>query len=614
MRATLKRWGWRVGVSLGLLGLIGSVFARELGFFVAPDPKVLLEVRDDIRLYDDLSRWPPGYGRFENEGFVPCLSGAYTDSGWCLAPGTQGTLRYRLPLVSEARGLLLRLFFFRRSPEAHNRLLVFREGHDAPRLTFENVYFAEKRLDCSSVLTGEGGGVVLSFEGDNPSQQPDVILQAVELRFFAEPVPTPPALSTMSLAVLALGLCLLPLGTWRRLLPLWMILTLGFALRYHVLTEALFFPEDWDALGYHQFANKMNLFSDTGFFSAQFGTREPFFVLIVKSVLWLLGDSETHVRLVGLFGSLLAIGLTYRLGTKLFGSWLGALSAGTMAITLPLVMHSVRGLRLEVELCLLLLVLEVLFVRRFRSVWLQAGLAGCLAGILGLTRATYVMTLVPLLLATFLMQRPRNIGACVLSLALLLGLQVPHRLNMARLHGDPFWESSQHLRWAANFEFAGQPGFPSQLDMWRDPGKGDGLSLGEYLFGLHTVQDVTSGTLRGLWKIITHMQIVAFYRGVERLTGLNLVSVDVGFQIMGVLGLLVALMTPGSRWIPLSFLLLLLPISFFYDRGNLEPWRHTYQAFPLFLFAGLLFLSRLVNVLKQMLNRVTTVRWAPSQG
>ena len=92
MRPEVRRWMGRAALALCLLGVAGKVFGRELGFFAAPDPKVLLEIREDIRAYDDLTRWPAGYGEVESEGFVPCPSGAFTDAGWCLPPGTRVTV------------------------------------------------------------------------------------------------------------------------------------------------------------------------------------------------------------------------------------------------------------------------------------------------------------------------------------------------------------------------------------------------------------------------------------------------------------------------------------------------------------------------------------------
>ena len=604
MRRELTQRGWRAGVAVGLLGVVGLVCSPHLRFFVRPDPPLLLEVREDIRAFKDLGAWPVAHGHFLNEGFLRCASERWADSGWCVPPAAEGTLDYVLPEVVGSEGLLLRLTFFRRDPRAHSRLLVLRQADPRPRLTFENVHFADQRLDLSGVLDGEGGRIVLRFEGDNPTTTSDIIVQQVESRFFGEPLPTPPRLPAMALAVLALGICLLPLMSWRCLVPLWAIVTLGFALRYYALTQALFLPLDWDATGYHVLAQRMALFTDAGFFSAQFAMREPLFILVVKAALWLLGDSETHVRLVSLFGSLLAILLAYRVAGKLFGTRLALLGALAMAVALPLVRESVRGLRLETELVLLLVFVEVAFLGTVKRPWVRAGLTGLLAGLLGLTRMTYLVTLAPLVPFAFLQGRfSRPWVATGFAALLMVGLQLPHRVNMYRLHGDPFWDTGEYAEWMAEAELTGHRGFSSPGELAPQPPTETRMTYGRYLFGLHTVPELAVGTVRGFWKAVRHMELVAFHRRVARLTGLHWTIADVGFQLVGVMGLLLAFAKPAFRWMPLTFLVLLLPISFLYDRGVIEPWRHTYQAFPWIVLGVLLVCSQVAQTYRRVVLR-----------
>ncbi len=596
-------WHWRALCAAGLLALVGFVCRREFAFFVAPDPEVLLEIRDDIRNVEDLAQWPAGHGRFENHGFIPCRSGAFVDSGWCLPPHHSGALRFLLPDEPRSQALLARLVFFRKHPSASSRLLVFREGEATPRLTYTGVHFVETRLDLSSVLSGPGGRVVLQFEGDNPTDEPDVLLQYFDFRLFAEPLSSVPSLSRMILAIALLGLAWLPLIRWRTLLPLWAILTVGFGLRYYALQQVLYLPPDLDAWGYQELARTMRLFSDTGFFSARFGNREPLFLLILKGALVLLGDSQTHVRLVSLFASLAVILLGYRVGAKLFSRPLGLLAALAFAINLPLVRESVRGLRLETELILLLLFIEAAFLAKFRSVWVRAGLCGLLGGALALLRTNYLVNLTVPLVAAFAPWQRRAGWAAALALALMVGLYLPHRWNGHRLHGDWTWDNN--ARYWANIEFAGRPGWPSKAEMWRNTeGTGPKMTAFDYFFGLHTMPEFMAGNLRGLSKIVGHMEVIAFHRTVARMTKLDTRWLDWGFQLFGLIGLLMAAWIPGRRWLPLMFLCLLVHVAFVYDRGAVEPWRHTYQAFPVFLFGALVALSRLTGAF-QHLRRVS---------
>ena len=580
--------GSRMALAAGLLAIVGALFHRELGWFIRPDPAVVLDVRGDISLLDDLSRWPADRGRFENRGFVPCASGPTAASGWCLAPGTSGTVRLILPDAPQAQGALMRLFFFSRDASATHRLLVFRESDPAPRLQFNDIHFADARLDLSSALARPGGALIVSFEGENPTEAPDVFLQSFDIRLIDQPVPQVPPVGRMGFAVLALGLCGLPFSPRRQWLPLWLILTAGFALRYYFLTQAYLLPLEWDAVGFRELAQKMRLFSSTGFYSAQFGMREPLFLLIVKTCLGLFGDSETHVRLVSFLASLAVIMLTYRLGARIFGRPWGLLAALAIALSLPLARESVRGLRLEVEMVLILLFLDAAFVARIVSPWRRAGLLGAIGGALSLVRTNYLFNLLPLIAVACGLRSRRGWLAGLLGLLIMAGIQAPHRWSMARLHGDPFWDTKAFVRIFSNVERAETAAPATRAAIWTDLGQGGGLSFQAYLFGQHTVPEVLIGTVRGTWKVIRHMDVVGFYRGVERLIGVNLQPFDLLFQIAGLAGLLLAAATPGKRWLPLAFIALLAHVVFFYDRGATEPWRHTYQAFPLFVLCGIM--------------------------
>jgi len=588
MRAEVRTSMKQTALSVALSLLAGAACAGPLGWLWAPDPRAVFESRHDVRTFSDLARWPAAAGRFENDGFVPCTSGAWAESGWCLPPGRSGTIRYVLPETALGRAALARLFFFTRDPAATQRLRVFRAHEAAPRLTVDGRYFADARLDLSAALAGEGGPLVLSFEGANPTDHPDVMLQHLEMRVFAEALPPLPSTWPVVLALAILMACWLPVVSWRRLVPLAAVLLVGAALRYQALQRVVFLPLDWDAVGYLQYARQMTLAGAAGFYSAAFGNREPFFIAVVKAFLSLFGDGETRVRLASLTASLLVITLVHRVAGKLFGRALAVIGALLVAVSLPMVRESVRGLRLETELSLLLLFVDAGFLSAWSTVYRRALLVGVIGGALVLTRTTYLVTAAPLAAwAMIRAARPIQWGAAGLALAVMLVLQVPHRWSMWQRHGNAFWDTSVYGQWNANLEFAGQPGFLSKEETWQDAGRGRPMSYGQYLFGLHSVREVAVGTLRGLWKAIRHMDLVAFHRGVARAIGVNLAFADWLFQALGLLGLLLLLVNASLRWVPLTFLALLLPITFLYDRGLIEPWRHTYQAFPWMVLGAL---------------------------
>ena len=99
-----------------------------------------------------------------------------------------------------------------------------------------------------------------------------------------------------------------------------------------------------------------------------------------------------------------------------------------------------------------------------------------------------------------------------------------------------------------------------------------------------------------------------------RRTGLQLAVVDQVFQFVSVLGLLLALGFSARRWIPFSFLTLLVPIAFQYDIGVLERWKQTGQLFPLFVFGALVSMGVGLDLLRRAWERLGAVRSQAYQG
>jgi hypothetical protein len=157
---------------------------------------------------------------------------------------------------------------------------------------------------------------------------------------------------------------------------------------------------------------------------------------------------------------------------------------------------------------------------------------------------------------------------------------------MAMYHrrGDAFWDTTMYARWLANFEFAGRPGFPTWASLQQNGYQGPRITYGEYLFGLHTPRELAIGTARGYYKILANMQgpLVDTARG-RRIVSRGL---TLAVWLLGLAGLLGALFDRRYGWMPVAFVTVLAPAAFLYDRGLLEAYRHTYQAFPLLLLGA----------------------------
>jgi hypothetical protein len=441
------------------------------------------------------------------------------------------------------------------------------------------------RFDIGPLLQGRQH-MSLLYEATNGGDRPLLLMAKISLLAYAEPPrPAPPlGRAVGALLCFGLGLCLLS-RRWSHLLPLLGILAVGFAGRYLNLLRVLYGRPDPDAEYYRLLADKLVPFTSTGFYSGSSDIREPFFLLVAKTCFTVFGSSDTHLRFVSLAASLLAIGLAWRLGQRLLGRGWAWLPAAGLALSVPLVVESGRGLRLEVETVLLLLFVDVLFDDAGRRPLRRFALAGFIGGLLVLTRSSHMPGLMVLLVLGACRWEPgwrRRALWAGLSAALVVGLYAPHAAALYRLHGDPLYEQAKHSRWFTNVEFAGQPGFPSKEEVARNAYTGTRITFWEYVFKLHTPGQVALGYLRGYGKMLYHMDLIGRVDAVERFIGLRLNWVDWMVRLLGWMGMLFALRT-DKAWLTIAILVFLLPVAFPYDRGVTERYRLTLMVYPFFV-------------------------------
>lgn len=273
------------------------------------------------------------------------------------------------------------------------------------------------------------------------------------------------------------------------------IVFVAFYLRWHELVRLAGTPVCPDAQGYFTFARAMDLFGPRGFYSADFGLREPLYPLAAKALMAVLTPSVTHLRMVSCLFSMLAVVLTWLCGKKWLDDTAGLLGAAVMAVQPYLIELSARGLREEFFTCLVLLLLIALRLHRPAPSPARIAAAGCLAGALILTRLETAAMTGGVLLCAVLLARPRwPWPAALVAACIGLGLVAPHLYAAHHRHGSAFYAVNAHTRFYANIEFAGRPGFPSRADLRRE-----GMYIGppitplEYYFTHHTVPEL-------LWK------------------------------------------------------------------------------------------------------------------
>lgn len=557
------------------------VFRREAWFLLEKDPKVIAEVIENFN--HGVVQRPDA---LEHQGFVA------GPEGWYLPPHTSGRLIYKSPQPVGPEGAVsLFLFFYRRSHEVQNALKLSWDAGRTYTNIAQNVLLLGNRLDLPAPPTSRGT-FQLCFEAENGSSSPVLVLDKMDLRIFERRPTPPPSPLRMTLAFLCLGFAILLLTpNWKRSLPLLLILSVGFFIRYLNLERGLYSPLGPDALEYKAYAERMTLFGENGFYSASFDVREPFFPLVAKAFFLVLSSSDTHLRLLSFSLSILVIVLVYGLAKALFGSAVGLLAATGIALNLPLVLESGSGLKLELEMVLLLALCHVGFVKWEMAPLHRFLVLGLLGGLITLTRSSYLPGLALLMVAAaWTHERPLKRIALMTSLAVLLMalLFAPHQFMIYKRHGDPFWDSNMHARWYANREFGGKPGFQSLEELQRSPYAGPKITYAEYLYHLHTPAEAIIGTVRGFLKIASRMDMVGYRKAVAAILGFDPGWVYRFATALGLIGLFVALFSPGLRWLPLAFLASTFPVAFLFDRGLTEPYRLTMQAFPFFLLSGLL--------------------------
>lgn len=565
-----RSWGTYAG-----LAAAAAVFAmtgcRTVVDALAPPTPSELQVED----------LPDGQlvpGRSANVvGFVPCADGL------CLGPKTEGSFTYAFEIPVERPFAIATLWV-----NSHETL------HSGVEVSFDRgssfATLAEhQRLENDALALNpspRSGHGVLRVSARNDSSDVQLVIDKVVVSASAAPLAPMPDLRWVLMVALGIGLATVAAARDRRLVAvLAAVVIIGLVPRYEELRQRARAPLDPDVQHYVAYAEKMKPWTSEGFYSGNYGQREPGFILAVKAWGAAFGEPIRTVRLMSLVSSLALIAVAAWVAQRLGGLVLGAAAGLLVATNSPLIKESVRGLRTEFEATLFLVFLAAVFVPWKVPTLRRAVGLGAACGALALVRSTYLpATLVLTSLALWVgpWQLPnvaRWLRRTAVATAMAAALVVPHRVGLFRSQGDAFADTNAYARWNANVEFQGQVGFPSRAELAVNSYVGEKITYGEYMFGLHTRAQVVEGTTTGFAQLVGHMhQCTA--------TTWNCRVANAALYALALVGAVVAVATPGLRWLPLAFLLLEFPVAFLYSRGLVEPYRHTFPGFPLFVLAA----------------------------
>ena len=401
----------------------------------------------------------------------------------------------------QGNGCLLRTWFYGDGGKQQpNRIGVSTDNGQTFQTVAINGNFIGSVFDLTPWVK-QSNHFLLQFEAENTAPFTPVVIDQIEIVIVTgESVrPVLPDLPKALGLLLLMGIlfyCVLQknISKTQLIAPVFLcfIIALAAYLRWNELLRVSGTILDDDAVGYLQYAKKMALISSTGFYSAQFGLREPFFIFVVKVFFFLFGDSDTHLRFVSFTFSLAVIILTYKMGSRWFNELVGLSAALILAIHPYLIELSARGLRGELYTVLLLLFLYFGYIKTDLTSTQKTVLTGFVMGLLFLTRSES-FSILPCMVFCYIFTRKSRWGLRMAVAAIVIGtlLCLPHFYNTYKKYGDPFYAANRHARFYANREFAGKPGFPTQVEIAKE-----GMYIGpkitpfEYLFKLHTPKQI----------------------------------------------------------------------------------------------------------------------------
>ena len=479
----------------------------------------LILFRSDLRLLyqDDPPKERTGELSFHDlqahagEQVITCEGFIKQGQGLQLAPGTSGKIIFSFDKDIN-QGALLRVWFYGdRGEQQPNAIQISTDAGHTFSTVAGNGNFMGSVFDLTPFVV-QSRQFQLMFAAENRSPFTPTVLDKVEV-VIGKGVNVRPSLPDLPWILGVFFLLFLicypslpkraPLRQWISLFMLAGIVLLAAYVRWDELLRVSGTLLSPDAHDYREFAGKMKFFSATGFYSAQFGIREPFFISAANLFFMLTCPSDTHLRLVSSIFSVVVVYLTYRIGREWFNEATALIAAFIMAIHPYVIALSARGLREELFTTLLLLFIYYGHIKTSLSSRSRAVTCGVIAGCMLLTRVECL----PLLILTlacylFLLRQRWNARMAAATLVIAIVLVLPHLYNTYTRYGDPFYAINQHTRFYANIEFAGKPGFPTAEQIAKEGWyAGPAITPFDYYFKHHTLWQVLTRSTLGLARI-----------------------------------------------------------------------------------------------------------------
>jgi len=318
-----------------------------------------------------------------------------------------------------------------------------------------------------------------------------------------------------------------------------------------------------DPINYIKYAREMRSFY-------QPHVREPVFLALTRTYLWLLANQDVAVSFASATGSILTILAAYLLGAAIWSRIAGIAVASLVAIEYDLISWSVDGWRDDVFMATVTLSAWA-FVRCRKDPSLSNGvLLGITTASACLTRITALSFVVPALVWLLFddafhprQARARAVAAATVVAALIVG---PYLISCAIATGDPFYAINYHTGYYRHGE-----GLPFQQPM----------SAAAYIRTKVREQPIAAldTAVNGLfvWPFTTKWN--GFDGWIPHLSAL--------LSSLALVGLLSWPFTPNGRLLLIILIGLLIPYALTWNVAGGGEWRFTMPAYPVYLVASI---------------------------
>jgi hypothetical protein len=308
-----------------------------------------------------------------------------------------------------------------------------------------------------------------------------------------------------------------------------------------------------------------------GFYEAD--AREPLFPALTRVLLKAMDDRMLAVHVASALCSTLAVLATYFLGAAAFSRAVGLGGALALAVERDALWWSVEGFRDDAFM--LFVVLSALCLVRLlrRPTTLAAVVAGLAGAAACLTRITSLSFLLPALAVLLVVPRDaaardRRHAVAVAGLVLLMAVG-PFLISCALAYGDPFYAVNLHTKFYRSRSGLGFQESMSWVDYLRT-----GSTLGH--------------------QVATGFTGLTTYPFTNKWHGLDYVSPWLArvLEAASLAGLVLFLRSAQGRLLLLVLFASLLPYAFTWPIAGGAEWRFTEAAYPFYLIAAALALTR----------------------